>query len=94
MQRTFFRSLTGKTLLRLAAAGSVLLIAAAVVNSCLLYRTSKSEVMLRLAATAAEGSLTDHCSRRGVARGASTLLCCASGFTSVSARRLSALTLF
>src|SRR5262245_42589122 len=56
MQRAFLRSLTGKTLLRLAAAGSVLLIAAAAVNSYLLYRTSESEAASRLVAAAAERS--------------------------------------
>ena len=53
-RRRFTRTLTGKTLLRLVAAGSLLLLAAAVFNSYLLYRQSEGEARLRLGATAAE----------------------------------------
>jgi PAS domain S-box-containing protein len=52
--RRFLRTLTGKTLLRLAVAGSVLLAAAAALNSYLVYRQSEREASLRLAAAAAE----------------------------------------
>src|SRR5262245_48937036 len=50
----FLRTLTGKTLLRLALAGGLLLLAAAAFNALLLYRQSESEATLRLAAAAAE----------------------------------------
>jgi hypothetical protein len=54
--RRFLRTLTGKTLLRLAVAGSVLLAAAAALNSYLVYRQSEREASLRLAAAAALNS--------------------------------------
>jgi two-component system NtrC family sensor kinase len=52
--KTFLRTLTGKTLLRLALAGTALLLAAALVNSYLVYRQSEGEATLRLSASAAE----------------------------------------
>ena len=52
MKQPFLRTLTGKTLLRLALAGSVLLIAAGTFNSYLVYRQSEGEAALRLAAAA------------------------------------------
>lgn len=54
MKQPFFRTLTGKTLLRLAIAGSILLVAAAALNGYLVYRHSEGEAVLRLSATAAE----------------------------------------
>src|SRR5512134_2152536 len=54
MKQPFLRTLTGKTLLRLAVAGSVLLVAAAALNGYLVYRQSEGEAALRLSATAAE----------------------------------------
>ena len=54
-KRPFLRTLTGKTLLRLAIAGSVLLVAAAALNSYLVYRQSEGEATLRLSASTASG---------------------------------------
>src|SRR5262252_177882 len=53
-KRPFLHTLTGKTLLRLAVAGTVLLVAAAAVNSYLVYRQSEGEALLRLSASADE----------------------------------------
>jgi PAS domain S-box-containing protein len=53
-KQPFLRTLTGKTLLRLALAGTVLLVAAAAINSYLVYRQSEGEALLRLSASAAE----------------------------------------
>ncbi|HUL66168.1 MAG TPA: ATP-binding protein [Burkholderiaceae bacterium] len=53
-KRPFLHTLTGKTLLRLAVAGTVLLVAAAAVNSYVVYRQSEGEALLRLSASAAE----------------------------------------
>jgi PAS domain S-box-containing protein len=53
-KRPFLRTLTGTTLVRLAVAGSVLLVAAAALNSYLVYRKSEGEAALRLSASAAE----------------------------------------
>ncbi|HEU0202111.1 MAG TPA: ATP-binding protein [Burkholderiaceae bacterium] len=54
MKPAFLRTLTGKTLLRLALAGSVLLLAAAALSSYLLYRQAEGDAALRLSAAAAE----------------------------------------
>jgi len=53
-RRPFLNTLTGKTLLRLALAGTLLLVAAAAINSYLVYRQSESAAVLRLSAAAAE----------------------------------------
>jgi PAS domain S-box-containing protein len=53
-KRPFLHTLTGKTLLRLALAGTLLLVAAAAINSYLVYRQSEREALLRLSASAAE----------------------------------------
>src|SRR5262252_7215390 len=53
-KRPFLHTLTGKTLLRLAVAGTLLLVAAAAINSYLVYRQSEREALLRLSASAAE----------------------------------------
>jgi two-component system NtrC family sensor kinase len=53
-RRPFLNTLTGKTLLRLALAGTLLLLAAAIINSYLVYRQSESAAVLRLASAAAE----------------------------------------
>ncbi len=54
MPPPFLRTLTGKTLLRLAIAGGLLLAAAAALNAYLLYRQAEGEARQRLAAAAAE----------------------------------------
>jgi signal transduction histidine kinase len=50
----FLRTLTGKTLVRLAIAGSVLLLTGAALSSYLLYRQYEDETLLRLSAAAGE----------------------------------------
>ncbi len=54
MTASFLRTLTGKTLLRLALAGGLLLFGAAVFNATLLYRQSQTDALQRLAAAVAE----------------------------------------